>query len=151
MLTTQRLSSAPPLRTGRWYLSRIVALPVVFAALVSATTTGAPIAEATVLPGSAHGAGQTVTINSGNAAGTQLTLTSKTIEVPSSLLKSVSAGGSTYTFSSASGPLAKVAVGKVVLIEGQDAIVVTSVKNSGSQLVVGGAPRLSAMSSRPAS
>jgi hypothetical protein len=81
-----------------------------------------------------------VSINSGDAAGTELTLTSKTIEVPSSWLKSVTAGGATYTFANASGPLAKVAVGKVILIEGQDAIVVTSVKRSGSQLIVGAAP-----------
>ena len=124
-------------RAGRWYRSRLVALPMIVAALV--TGAGASPSAAAVWPPS-NTAAQTVSINSGNAAGTDLTLTSKTIEVPSSLLKSVTGGGTTYTFSSASGPLAKVAVGKVILIEGQDAIVVTSVKHAGGQLVVGAAP-----------
>ena len=110
---------------------------MIVAALV--TGAGASPSAAAVWPPS-NTAAQTVSINSGNAAGTDLTLTSKTIEVPSSLLKSVTGGGTTYTFSSASGPLAKVAVGKVILIEGQDAIVVTSVKHAGGQLVVGAAP-----------
>jgi len=110
---------------------------MIVAALV--TGAGASTSAAAVWPPS-NTAAQTVSINSGNAAGTDLTLTSKTIEVPSSLLKSVTGGGTTYTFSSASGPLAKVAVGKVILIEGQDAIVVTSVKHAGGQLVVGAAP-----------
>ena len=35
--------------------------------------------------------------------------------------------GSTYTFSNASGPLAQAAPGKVLLLEGQDAVVVKSV------------------------
>jgi len=110
---------------------------MIVAALV--TGAGASPSAAAVWPPS-NTAAQTVSINSGNAAGTDLTLTSKTIEVPSSLLKSVTGGGTTYTFSSASGPLAKVAVGKVILIEGQDAIVVTSVKHAAGQLVVGAAP-----------
>ena len=48
-----------------------------------------------------------MSINSGNAAGTDFTLTSKTIQVPSSLLKSVTAGGATYTFAGTGGPWPK--------------------------------------------
>ncbi|MGP8205844.1 MAG: hypothetical protein ACLQVK_07250 [Acidimicrobiales bacterium] len=106
----------------------------------TAASTASASASASSLPGVPNGNGQTVSINSGNAAGTDFTLTSKTIQVPSSLLKSVTAGGATYTFAGTGGPLAKVAVGKVVLIEGEDAIVVTSVKRSGGQLIVGAAP-----------
>ena len=138
MLTSPRFSTASRPKAGRWYRSRTVALPIALLAL--ATSAAASTASASILPGAPNGTGQTVSINSGNAAGTDFTLSSKTIEVPSSLLKSVTAGGATYTFASASGPLAKVAVGKVVLVEGQDAIVVTSVKRSGGQPIVGATP-----------
>jgi hypothetical protein len=99
----------------RWRGSRVVALSMAVAAMV--TGLGAANVAAATLP-SPNGGTQprTVVINTGNAAGTSLTLTSKTIEVPASAVKSVSASGSTYTFSSATGPLAQVAVGKVILI-----------------------------------
>jgi hypothetical protein len=126
--------------TGRpWYRSRVVPLTMAVAAMV--TSLGATNVAAATLP-SPHVGTQprTVVINTGNAAGTHLTLTSKTIEVSPSAVKSVGAGGTTYTFASATGPLTQVAVGKVILIEGQDAIVVTSVKHFGAQLIVGATP-----------
>ena len=87
---------------------------------------------------------QVLEASTGQAAGTDVTLTSKTLVVPPSLVKSslsgVSDGGSTYTFSNASGPLAQAAPGKVLLLEGQDAVVVKSVKHSGSKLIIGTAP-----------
>lgn len=87
---------------------------------------------------------QVLVADSGPAAGTDVTLTSKTIVVPPSVvqssLASVSANGSTYTFSNASGPLAQAAPGKVLLLEGKDAIVVQSVKHSGKSLIIGAAP-----------
>jgi hypothetical protein len=80
----------------------------------------------------------------GPAAGTKVTLTPGTIVLSPSLVKSslvsVSADGSTYTFSSSSGPLATVAKGKVLLLEGRDAVVVTSVRHAGKDLMVGATP-----------
>lgn len=139
MLNGPRFSTALNSTGARWYRSRVAVLATAVAAIV--TSLGAANVAAATLP-SPHVGTQprTVVINSGNAAGTNLTLTSKTIEVPPSAVKSVGAGGATYTFASATGPLAQVAVGKVILIEGQDAIVVTSVKHSGAQLIVGATP-----------
>jgi hypothetical protein len=58
----------------------------------------------------------------------------------SSSLRSVSADGSTYTFSNSSGKLGELAKGKVMLLEGFDAAVVTGVQHAGSSLVVSTAP-----------
>jgi hypothetical protein len=58
----------------------------------------------------------------------------------SSSLRSVSSDGSTYTFSNSSGKLGDLAKGKVMLLEGFDAAVVTGVQHSGSSLVVSTAP-----------
>jgi hypothetical protein len=57
-----------------------------------------------------------------------------------SSLRSVSADGSTYTFSNSSGKLGELARGKVMLLEGFDAAVVTGVQHSGSSLVVTTSP-----------
>ncbi|HTW10583.1 MAG TPA: hypothetical protein VME46_23985 [Acidimicrobiales bacterium] len=107
-------------------------------AVPSAAALGVPTPRA-----SAHGA-RVLEARTGQAAGTDVTLTTKTIVVPPALvrssLSSVSASGSTYTFSSATGPLSQIAKGKVLLLEGRDAIVVTSVKHAGKSLVVGAAP-----------
>lgn len=133
-----RCSPTPNPVGRRFHHSRVLALSMAVAAMVTGFG-AANVAAATLASPQDGSQPPTVVINSGNAAGTHLTLTSKTIEVPPSALKSVSASGSTYTFS-ATGPLAKVAVGKVILIEGQDAIVVTGVKHSGAQLIVGATP-----------
>lgn len=138
MLVSSRLSAASEPRGRRWHQSSIAALSIVLATLVSSIDVST--ASAASSPVSPNISPWTVSIRHGEGAGTKLTLSSKTIEVPSSLVKSVSADGSIYTFSSGGGPLAKVAVGKVILIEGLDAIVVTSVRHSGSQLIVGAAP-----------
>jgi len=58
----------------------------------------------------------------------------------SSSLRSVSADGSTYTFSNSAGKLGALAKGKVMLLEGFDAAVVTGVQRAGSSLVVSTAP-----------
>ena len=58
----------------------------------------------------------------------------------SSSLRSVSSDGSTYTFSNSSGKLGELAKGKVMLLEGFDAAVVTGVQHAGSSLVVSTAP-----------
>jgi hypothetical protein len=58
----------------------------------------------------------------------------------SSSLRSVSSDGSTYTFSNSSGNLGELAKGKVMLLEGFDAAVVTGVQHAGSSLVVSTAP-----------
>jgi len=70
----------------------------------------------------------------------QVTFTPNTVVVSPAQVRSslvgVSADGSTYTFSSATGPLAKLAPGKVLLLEGFDAAQVTKVTRSGPRLVV---------------
>jgi len=109
---------------------------------------GLPMASASASPSAASARGgsgvQVLVANSGEAAGTHVTLTSKTVVVPpsvvSSSLSGVSSDGSTYTFSNNNGPLAQVAPGKVLLLEGQDAIVVKTVKHDGPKLIVGAAP-----------
>jgi hypothetical protein len=86
---------------------------------------------------------QVLSATTGQAAGTDVTLTPKTIVLTpaevSSSLSSVSAG-TTFTFSNDNGPLAQVVPGKVLLLEGQDAIVVKTVKHDGAKLIVGAAP-----------
>jgi hypothetical protein len=74
----------------------------------------------------------------------QVTFTPNTVVVTPAQVRAslvgVSADGSTYTFSSSSGPLAKLAPGKVLLLEGFDAAQVTTVKHTGGKLVVVTAP-----------
>jgi hypothetical protein len=111
---------------------------MVFATLVTSLSAPGAMANALPLP-SATSKALSVDIRSGDAAGTHLTLTSKTIEVPASAVKTVSATGTSYTFSDIKA-LAGLAPGKVVLIEGQNAIVVTSIKHSGNLIVVGATP-----------
>ena len=73
-----------------------------------------------------------------------MTFTPNTIVVSPAQVRSslvgVSSDGSKYTFSSASGPLAKLAPGKVLLLEGFDAAQVTSVTHAGGKLVVATTP-----------
>jgi hypothetical protein len=73
-----------------------------------------------------------------------VTFTPNTVAVSpsqvSSSLRSVSADGSTYTFSNSSGKLGELAKGKVMLLEGFDAAVVTGVQHAGGSLVVTTAP-----------
>lgn len=113
---------------------------VVVAGMVTASASAAPVPSGA--PGLSHL--RVLAIDNGEAAGTRVTLTAKTVVVPpsvvSSSLSSVSADGSTYTFSNANGPLAQAAPGKVLLLQGQDAIVVKSVKRAGSKLIVGAVP-----------
>jgi hypothetical protein len=74
----------------------------------------------------------------------QVTFTPNTVVVTPAQVRSslvgVSADGSTYTFASASGPLATVAPGKILLLEGFDAAQVTKVMHSGTKLVVATTP-----------
>jgi hypothetical protein len=71
-------------------------------------------------------------------------LTPNTVVISPALVRSdlvaVSADGSTYTFSSSSGPFGQLKPGKVLLLEGFDAAVVTRVQHSGAKLVVGTTP-----------
>jgi hypothetical protein len=73
-----------------------------------------------------------------------VTLTPNTVVISPTLLRSslvaVSPDGSTYTFSSASGPFAQLAPNKVILLEGFDAGVVTSVHHVAGKLVVATTP-----------
>jgi hypothetical protein len=95
---------------------------------------------------SASGAVGGVQIGAPNAAGgsaTNVKLTSGTVVVDRSTVASnltgVSPGG-TYTFSSASGALGALAPGKVMLLQGTDAALVTAVTHSGGHLVVQTSP-----------
>jgi hypothetical protein len=87
---------------------------------------------------------QVLEASSGEAAGTHVVLTSKTVvispSIVSSSLSSVSGNGATYTFSHDNGPLAQLAPGKVMLLEGRDAAVVTTLEHSGGKLIVGAVP-----------
>jgi hypothetical protein len=69
-----------------------------------------------------------------------VTYTSNTVVVPSSIvaqqLSNISADGNTFTFRSAAGPLASLAAGKVMLLQGKAVAVVTGVSRSGGALVV---------------
>jgi hypothetical protein len=103
---------------------------------VSGTTAAAPAHFAA--------AARILAATSGPAAGTKVTLTSKTVVINpatvASSLSSVSPDGSTYTFSNSNGSLGQLKPGKVLLLEGRDAVVVTSVHHSGAKLVVDAAP-----------
>src|SRR5580692_11608002 len=65
--------------------------------------------------------------------------TSKTIVIPRSTVKSelkgISAAG-VFEFKRASGPLAKLKTGKVMLLQGSDALLVTKVKHSHGALLI---------------
>ena len=78
--------------------ARAAGLLMVFTTLVTSLIAPAAMANALPLPGPPDH-GLSLDIRSGDAAGTHLTLTSKTIEVPASAVKSVNASGSSYTFS----------------------------------------------------
>ena len=100
----------------------------------------------TSLPPKASGGGP-VPVGVGDPHATSsasVTFTPNTVVVSpsqvSSSLRSVSADGSTYTFSNSSGKLGELAKGKVMLLEGYDAAVVTGVQHAGSSLVVSTAP-----------
>jgi hypothetical protein len=100
----------------------------------------------TTLPPKASGGGP-VPVGVGDPHATSsanVTFTPNTVAItPSqvtSSLRSVSADGSTYTFSNSSGKLGELAKGKVMLLEGFDAAVVTGVQHAGSSLVVTTAP-----------
>lgn len=87
---------------------------------------------------------QVQSAGSGAAEQTHVVLTSKTVvltpsEVSSSLL-SVSPDGSKYTFSNDKGPLSKLAPGKVLLLEGMDALIVKGVSSARGKLVIAAAP-----------
>ena len=80
----------------------------------------------------------------GGTASGQVTFTPNTVVITASQVRDsltgVSADGSTYTFSSDSGPLGDLAPGKVMLLESLDAARVTSVNHDGSTLVVNTSP-----------
>ena len=97
---------------------------------------GAPSSGSTALP---VGVGDPHATSSANVTFTPNTVVITPSQVSSSL-RSVSADGSTYTFSNSSGKLGDLAKGKVMLLEGFDAAVVTGVQHSGSSLVVSTAP-----------
>ncbi len=73
-----------------------------------------------------------------------MTLSPNTVVIDPALLRSslvgVSPDGSTFTFSTASGPLAKLAPGKVILLYGYDAGVVSTVRHAAGKLVVATTP-----------
>ena len=122
----------------------------VFIAGAGAIADASPVATSPsgYLPSSASGgtrlmAQGTLPIGVGDPHGSsnaQVTFTPNTVVVSPAQVRSslvgVSADGSTYTFSGATGPLAKLAPGKVLLLEGFDAAQVTKVTRSGPKLVV---------------
>ncbi len=69
-----------------------------------------------------------------------VTFTPNTVAVSPALVQSslvgLSPDGSTYTFSGDASPLSNLAPGKVMLLEGLDAAVVTGVQHSGNNLIV---------------
>ena len=138
--TTARKSAHTPARRWRAFVL------VLAGATITAGSVPAAWAAGGLVAGGALGGPrlQVLVAEQGAAAGTQVTLTSKTIVVSPSVVKSsltsISADGSTYTFSNGTGPLAQVAPGKVLLLEGQDALVVKTVKHDGSKLIVGVTP-----------
>ena len=95
-----------------------------------------PVGGSTVLP---VGVGDPHATSSASVTFTPNTVVISPSQVSSSL-RSVSADGSTYTFSNSSGKLGELAKGKVMLLEGFDAAVVTGVQHAGSSLVVSTAP-----------
>jgi hypothetical protein len=97
---------------------------------------GAPSSGSNALP---VGVGDPHATSSANVTFTPNTVAIAPSQVSSSL-RSVSADGSTYTFSNSSGKLGDLAKGKVMLLEGFDAAVVTGVQHAGSSLVVSTAP-----------
>jgi hypothetical protein len=114
--------------------------------VVSAELGTAAKSTTTTLPPKASGGGP-VPVGVGDPHATSsadVTFTPNTVVVSpsqvSSSLRSVSADGSTYTFSNSSGKLGELAKGKVMLLEGFDAAVVTGVQHAGSSLVVSTAP-----------
>lgn len=82
--------------------------------------------------------------NPKSSSSAQVTYTPNTIAISPALVRSslvgVSPDGSTFTFSTAAGPFAKLAPNKVILLEGFDAGVVTSVSHVGGKLVVATTP-----------
>jgi hypothetical protein len=117
-------------RARGWRLGAVcIAIACTFAALPAVPASIAGASSPPIGVGDPHG--------SSNA---QVTFTPNTIVVTPAQVRSslvgVSADGSTYTFSSATGPLAKLAPGKVLLLEGFDAAQVTKVTRSGTGLVV---------------
>jgi hypothetical protein len=112
--------------------------------MVSVVALVAGVIVSTVPAGAIVPRPQVLIANTGAAAGTNVTLSPRALVLSPSMVSSslvaVSADGSTYTFSTDKGPLAQVAPGKVLLLEGRDAVVVTSVKRVGGKLIVGAAP-----------
>jgi hypothetical protein len=78
------------------------------------------------------------------ATGVDITYTSKTVLIPAALvaqqLLGVSANGSTYTFKSKTGPLAALAPGKVMFLQGKAVGDVKAVSSAGGRLVVTTSP-----------
>lgn len=106
----------------------------------------APVATAAASPAPSLVLGPSVSgvpLGVGNAASTSTTdirLTPDTVTVPlakvQSSLVSIADDGSAYTFSDAAGPLAQLAPGKVMLLQGVDVAKVAAVDTSGGGLVV---------------
>ncbi|HTX01805.1 MAG TPA: hypothetical protein VMD59_23685 [Acidimicrobiales bacterium] len=80
----------------------------------------------------------------GEASGVDLTYTKNTVVIPAAVvaaeLLSVSADGSVFTFKNASGPLAALKAGKVMLLQGKAVADVTSAAVAGGHLVVHTSP-----------
>ncbi|MGA8681674.1 MAG: hypothetical protein WB592_14440 [Acidimicrobiales bacterium] len=121
-------------------------LVIVAAACSNAGSGSGPSTSSTAPAGTSSGTAGSVSglpiglANAGASSKTQVTYTSRTVAVPAAMVRSdlvgVSGSGSTYTFSSDSGPLAQLAPGKVMLLEGFDVAVVASVDHAGGDLVV---------------
>jgi hypothetical protein len=122
-----------PLSLSRRLATVCLAISCTFAALSAGPATVAGATSPPIGVGDPHG--------SSNA---QVTFTPDTVVVTPAQVRSslvgISADGSTYTFASASGPLATVAPGKILLLEGFDAAQVTKVTHSGTKLVVATTP-----------
>ncbi|MDQ6878448.1 MAG: hypothetical protein M3082_12310 [Candidatus Dormibacteraeota bacterium] len=136
-------TTAPPTSsTGR----TVGACALLLALVLVVTGCGGSPGNGGNAPGSAPTTVDGVPIGLPDVAGgsaTGVSLTPQTVVIDRATvaanLRHVSGDG-TYTFASAGGALATLAPGKVILLQGTDAAHVTSVDNSGGQLVVHTAP-----------
>lgn len=137
MLASQRISQLRRDLGRRLRRRRLVVALMCAASLLGGLAS--PVASAGGLPGAAVASGpRSLVVTQGPAKGTDVQLTSRTIVVPPATVKSSlsSVNGATYTFANDNGVLAQAAPGKVLLLEGTDAVVVQTVKHVGAKLVV---------------
>ena len=116
---------------------------VVTAGAIATLALMVPAAEARPLAQSASRVAR-LKASSSVETGSGVVFTPGTVVIPQALVSSqlaqISADGSTYTFKSATGPLASLKAGSVMFLQGKSVALVTSVSHAGGGLVVHAAP-----------